>query len=54
MDVGDKKGKEKVEDKKKELVFFMGVPLIDLDDCDISDNRLHCDNNSSDDNDAIN
>ena len=53
VDVADKKGKEKVEDKGKEPVFFMVVPLIDLDDLDVSDNRLHCDNNSSDDDDAI-
>ena len=54
VEVGDRKGKEKVEDKGKEPVFFMGVPLVDLDDLDISDNMLHCNNNSSDDNNAIN
>ena len=54
VDVGDKKSKKKVEDKGKKPVFFMSVPLVDLDDYDISDNRLHCDNSSSDDNDAIN
>ena len=53
MDVGDGKGKEKVEEKGKEPVFFMGVPLVDLDDLDVSDNRLHCDNSSSNDNGAI-
>ena len=54
MDVGDRKGKEKVEDKGKEPVFFMDVPLDNLDDLKVSDNRLHCDNSSSDDDDAIN
>ena len=54
VDLGDRKGKEKVEDKEKEPVFFMGVPLVDVDDIDVSNNRLHCDNSSSDDDDAIN
>ena len=52
MDVSDKKDKVKVEEKKKEIVFFKGVPHVDLDDCDISNNRLHCDSDDSDDNDA--
>ena len=52
VDVGDKKGKEKVEEKRKEPVFFKGVLLVDLDDCDISDNKLHCDSDDSDDDDA--
>ena len=54
VDMDDRKGKEKVEDKGKEPVFFMGVSFVDLDDLDVSDNRLHCDNNSSDDDDTIN
>ena len=52
VDVGDKKGKEKVEEKENEPIFYKGVPLVDLDDCKISDNKLHCDNNDSDDDDA--
>ena len=54
MDVGDKKGKEKVEEKKKELVFFKDVPLVDLDDCNASNNRLHCNGDDSNDNNASN
>ena len=53
VDVDDKKSKEKVE-KRKEPVFFKGVPLVDLDDCNVFDNRLHCNSNDSDDNDAPN
>ena len=51
VDVGDKKGKEKVEEKRKELVFFKGVLLVDLDDYDVSNNRLHCDSDDLDDDD---
>jgi hypothetical protein len=29
------KGKEKVDEKMKELVFIGGVELVDLDDCDV-------------------
>ena len=54
MDIDDKNGKEMVEEKKKEPIFFKGVPLIDLDDCIVSDNRLHCNSDDSDDNDAPN
>ena len=53
MDLGDKKGKEKVEDKRKEPIFFMDVSIVDLDDLDVSNNRMHCDNSSSNDDDAI-
>ena len=52
MDVGDKKDKEKVEEKEKEPVFYKGVPLVDLDDYNVSDNRLHCNRDDTDDNDA--
>ena len=51
MDIGDKKGKEKMEEKKVP-VFFKGVLLVDLDDSDVSDNRLHCDSDDSDDDNA--
>ena len=54
MDVSDKKSKDKVEEKGKEPIFYKDVPLVDLDDCDVSDNMLHCDSNDSDDNDAPN
>jgi hypothetical protein len=40
MDVVDGKGKEKVEEKKKEPVFFMGVELVNLDDYDVPDRKL--------------
>ena len=54
MDVIDKKGKEKVEEKKKEPIFFKGVELVDLDDCDVLDIRLQCNSDDTDDNDAPN
>ena len=38
-----------MEEKKKELVFFMDVELIDLDDCDILDKKLQYNNNGTDD-----
>jgi hypothetical protein len=34
--------------KKKEPVFIHGVELVDLDDCDILDRRLQCDNEDTD------
>ena len=49
MDIVDEKGKEKVEKKKKELVFFKGVELVDLNDCDVPDMKLQCDSNDMDD-----
>jgi hypothetical protein len=42
VDVVHEKGKEKVEEEKKEPIFFKGVELIDLDDCDVPDMRLQC------------
>ena len=54
MDVGNKKGKEKVEEKRKELVFFKGILLVDLDECDVSNNRLNCDSDDLDDDNAPN
>ena len=54
MDVIDKKSKETVEEKKKEPIFFKDVELVDLDDCNILDNKLHCDCNDMDDDDAPN
>jgi hypothetical protein len=48
----DGKGKEKVEEKKKEPVFFMGVELVDLDDCDVPDRKLQCNSDDMDDDDA--
>jgi hypothetical protein len=52
VDVVHKKGKEKVEEEKKEPVFFKGVELVDLDDYDIPDMRLQCDSNDTDDDDS--
>jgi hypothetical protein len=52
LDVVDGKDKEKVEEKKKEPVFFMDLELVDLDDCDVPDMKLHCDSNDMDDDDA--
>jgi hypothetical protein len=51
MDIVDKKGKEKVEEKKKEPVFFMDVELVDLDDCDVPDMKLQCNNDDTNNND---
>jgi hypothetical protein len=48
------KGKEKVEEKKKELVFIGGVELVDLDDCEVPDKRLECDSDDKNDNDISN
>jgi hypothetical protein len=52
VDVVDGKGKDKMEEKKKEPVFFMGVELVDLDDCDIPDRKLQCDSDDTDDDGA--
>jgi hypothetical protein len=54
VDFVDEKGKEKVEEKKKEPVFFKGVELVDLDDYDVPDMKLQCDNDDTDDDDAPN
>jgi hypothetical protein len=54
VDIVDEKGKEKVEEKKKEPVFFKGVELVDLDDCDVPDMKLHYDNDDTDDDDSPN
>jgi hypothetical protein len=54
MDIVKEKGKEKVEEKKKEAVFFKGVELVDLDDCDVPDMKLQCDSDDTDDDDAPN
>jgi hypothetical protein len=43
-----------VEEKKKEPIFFKGVELVDLDDCDIPDMKLYCDSNDTDDDDSPN
>ena len=45
------KGKKKVDEKMKEPVFIRGILLVDLDDCDVTDNKLLCD--SSDLNDDV-
>ena len=50
MDVIDKKGKENVEENKKEPVFFKGVELVDLDDYDVLGMRLQCNSDDMDDN----
>ena len=52
MDTVDGMDKDKEEEKKKEPVFFMGVELVDLDDCDVLDMKLQCNNNDTDDDDA--
>ena len=52
MDIVDEKAKEKVEEKKKEPVFFMGLELVDLDDCDDFDMKLQYERNDMDDDDA--
>ena len=54
VDVVDEKGKEKVEEKKKEPVFFKGMELVDLNDCNVPNMRLQCNNNDTDDDDAPN
>ena len=38
-----------MEEKKKEPVFIGSVELVDLDDCDVLDRKLQCDNIDSDD-----
>jgi hypothetical protein len=48
------KEKEKMEEKKKELVFIGGVELIDLDDCNILDRKLQYDSTNSDDDEGPN
>jgi hypothetical protein len=40
--------------KKKELVFIHGVELVDLDDCDVSDRRLQCNSEDTNDKEAPN
>jgi hypothetical protein len=40
--------------KKKEPMFMGGVELVDLDDCDILDRRLQCDNEDTNDDEAPN
>ena len=40
MDIVDEKGKEKVEEKKKDLVFFKDVEHVDLIDCNVPDMRF--------------
>ena len=40
--------------KKKEPVFLGRVSLVDLDDCDILDKRLLCDNKDTNDEEALN
>jgi hypothetical protein len=52
VDVVREKGKEKVEEEKKVPVFFKGVELVNLDDCDVPDMRLQCDSDDTDDDDS--
>ena len=54
MDIVDKKGKKKVEKKKKEPVFFKGVEFIDFDDCDVPEIRLQCNSKDTNDDNAQN
>ena len=44
------KGKKKVNEKMKELVYIRGVPLVNLDDYDVTNNKLLYDSSDSDDN----
>jgi hypothetical protein len=39
-----------VEENKKIPIFVGGVEVVDLDDCDIPDLKLHCNSNDMDDN----
>jgi hypothetical protein len=48
------KGKHKVEEKTKELVFIGGVELVDLDNYDVSDKKLQCGSTDSDDDEGPN
>jgi hypothetical protein len=48
------KGKEKVDEKMKEPVFIEGVELVNLDDCDVTDRKLQCNNTDSNDEDSPN
>jgi hypothetical protein len=48
------KGKEKVDEKMKELVFIGGVELVDLDDCDVTERKVQCDSTNSDDDESPN
>jgi hypothetical protein len=48
------KGKEKVDEKMKELVFIRGVELVDLDDCDVTDRKLQYNSTNSDDDESSN
>jgi hypothetical protein len=48
------KGKEKMEEKKKEPVFIGGIELVDLDDCDVPDRKLQCDSTNSNDDEGPN
>jgi hypothetical protein len=38
-----------LEEKKQEAVFIGVVELVDLDDCDVLDRKLQCDNTDLDD-----
>jgi hypothetical protein len=53
-DVIDGKEKEKVEEKKKKPIFIRGVELVDLDDYNVLDMKLHCHSNDTDENDVLN
>ena len=48
------KWKQKVEEKTKEPVFIRSVELADLDDCNVPDRNLQCDNTDSDDDEGPN
>lgn len=39
--------------KKKEPVFIHGVELINLHDCDVSDKRLQCDSEDTDEEETL-
>ena len=42
------KRKEKVDEKMKEPMYIESVPLVNLDDCDVTVNKLLCDSSDSD------
>ena len=42
-----------MEEKKKEPTFIRGVELVDLDDHNVLDMKLHCNSNGTDDDNAL-
>ena len=48
------KRKEKVDEKMKEPMFIGDIPLVNLDDYDVTQNKLLCNSSDSDDDDSPN